>query len=370
MDIAIHTTELEETRVDGTRVYLSELLKRFYRLSPDDTFFLFHKRPFQRQYALPQTPLYRDKRLAPMPLWTQIRFAHALFQKPPDVLWMPLHNMPRIRSRKTKTVVTIHDLAFLDYPEMFVNADVRKLRLHTDFVVAHADHLIAVSHATKKQLLTHYPQRPEQSITVIHHGFDIDAWDARSYSGDKNLFQKYVITEPYLIYTGAIQPRKNLITLIEAFEHVKKDVPNLQLVLCGGDAWMATQTHRRAEESVFSSDIIFTGRVSFEQMKALLSGAAVFVHPGREEGFGMTVLEAFACGVPVLVANSGSLMEIAGDGAEYFAPQDTKKLATEIKRLLDDKEHAQNLVAHGTKQLTKYSWDTCAQKTLDVFHRL
>jgi len=368
MKIAIHSADLDHERIDGTRVYLLNMLKNFALADRKDSFGIYHQNEFNSRLAPPKFANYLIKKL-PFPFfWTQTRFAWQLFFDKPDVLWMPVHNMPIVRRKNLKTVVTIHDLAFKIFPDYFPKKDLLKLNRLSDLAINNANRIIAVSQATKNDILKFYPQLAEEKITVIHHGFD------------SQLFSKKVSIEKsgavlgnwkleignYILYVGAIQPRKNLGVLIEAFEKIKIKNPELKLVIAGAPAWKYEDTLEKIASSEFKADIIITGTVPFEWLSALYQNASVFVFPSLYEGFGIPVLEAMASGVPVVLANNSSLPEVAGDGALYFDTQDCDDLARCLEDVMNNEELRDTMVEKGSKRALDFSWEKCATQTLDI----
>lgn len=267
-----------------------------------------------------------------------------------------------------KTVVTAHDLAFKLFPETFPKKDLRKLNLLADYTFSHADKIIAISKATKNDLLRFYPKIKEENIKVIHHGFDVNFWqeDLNGDEVEKVLNNFNLIENKYLIYVGAIQPRKNLKFLIKAFERVKKSHPELKLVLSGGNGWMWQEIYQAAEISKFSQDIILTGGISFDVMRILLRNAKLFVLPSLYEGFGIPVLEAMASGVPAVCANNSSLPEVGGEAVSFFETGSLDDCENEILKILNDENLQREMILKGLKRVKNFSWEKCARETLKV----
>jgi glycosyltransferase involved in cell wall biosynthesis len=360
MKIAIQAADLDAKRIDGTRIYILNLLKYFGILETKDFFQIYHKNVFNTELVPPTFSNYKIIQKPARFFWTQTRFAYELMRNRPDRLWMPMMALPIVRPRKTKTIITVHDLAFKLFPEMFPKKDLWELNFYAKYAVENANKIVAVSQSTKKDILYFYPNVDVKKIQVIYHGFD------------GNLFLKNNVDNknknaPYLLYVGAIQPRKNLITLIKAFEEIKikTEHSDLKLILAGGMAWKAEETLAAVQNSSFSKDIILTGRVDFSALAKLYQYAEVFIFPSLYEGFGIPILEAFASGVPVVCANNSSLSEVAGDAALYFCGNDTVDLAEKILIVLKNDELKKELVRKGFAQLQKFSWKKCAQETLD-----
>lgn len=369
MKIGIHGTELNEKRIDGTRIYLSELIKHFYKFSNHD-FSIYHKGEINPVFKVP-IEKYNIKKLSKLPLWTQTIFSTAISIDKQQLLWMPVQNLPRFRARNMKTVVTIHDLAFKIYPDMFPSKDLKKLNFHTDYAVKNANHLIAVSKATKDDLLKYYPRLRESNVTVVHHGLDADEWKIeKNPQKIREITNIYKISKIYIVYVGAVQPRKNLIVLIEAFEKLKNINVDIQLVCVGADAWMSEGTHKRVNMSKYKKDIIFTGGVPFYHLKTILTNAKVFVFPSVHEGFGIPILEAFISKVPVIASNSGSLAEVLGEAGELFNPKDSNELFIKLRKVLNSQKNRDKMIKKGLERLKKFSWDKTAKETIKVFNDL
>lgn len=167
------------------------------------------------------------------------------------------------------------------------------------------------------------------------------------------------------MYIGAIQPRKNLEVLVEAFEKVKESKGDLRLVIVGEKAWLSNGLFQKIENSPNKKDIICPGLINFEEMAQLLRGSASFVFPSLYEGFGIPVLEAFAAKVPVICSHNSSLPEVGGEAAIYFNGHDAGDLAQKIKETISNENLRQDHIARGMEQIKKFSWEKCAWETLE-----
>lgn len=368
MRVAVQASDLDHIRIDGTRVYLKELLKRFGVLSPQTNFVLYHKNHFNPNLAPPALSNYSEKSLPFRFAWMQTRFAWEMFCARPEKLFLPIQAAPVFLPRSIEVTATIHDLAFRRYPETFPRADLFKLNFMLERAVRRADKLIAVSDSTKRDLLEFFPELPESRITVIHHGFDAQFFETRlsveALSQQLGTFR--LLPNEYCLYVGALQPRKNLVRLIAAFERVKKQHPAMKLVLAGEAAWLASNILAAYEKSPYREDILLTGRVSFEDMRALYQGARLFVFPSLYEGFGLPILEAFASGIPVLTADNSSLIEVAGKAALYCSATSVDDIAEKLEQLWRDEALRNDLIVLGQEQLRHFSWEKCAQETLSL----
>jgi glycosyltransferase involved in cell wall biosynthesis len=369
MKIAIQAADLDAGRIDGTRVYILNCLKHFGKLDSSSEFLIYHKNKFNSELAPPNFPNYKIIAKSLSHLWTQTVFAYDLWKNQPDVLWMPMHNIPVFRRKNLKTVVTIHDLAFKYFPETFTKKDLFKIRLLTKVALNRADKIIAISESSKKDILKFYPEVDPEKVKVIYHGFDGAVFEKERDAGKEQEIKSRleIGNGRYILYVGAIQPRKNLTVLVEAFEEIKKEnrFSDLKLIFVGEKAWLSEEVFAQIEKSPNKSDIITTGKLKFDEVGHLMRGAEIFCFPSLYEGFGIPILEAFAAHVPVVCARNSSLPEVAGEAALYFEGKNAPELAQKIKNILEDENLRKNLVQKGIEQMKKFSWEKCARETLE-----
>lgn len=372
MKIAIQAADLDNKRIDGTRVYLFNVLKYLGKISSKDDFFIYHRNDFNPSLTPPNFSNYKLKSLGDFRLWTQTRFAWNIWRDKADILWMPMHNLPIAKRNNLKTVVTIHDLAFKNFPQTFPKKDLIHLNLLTDLAVNFSDKIIAVSQSTKNDILKFYPKIREDKIRVIYHGFDADLF-RRNFSREEveSVLDKHNLeSKKYLLYVGAIQPRKNLGVLIKAFELLKREAnSDLKLVLAGSRAWCWEETVKSVEMSPQKKNIVLTGRVSFDDLAILYQNAKIFIFPSLYEGFGIPILEAFASKIPVISSNNSSLTEVGGEASEYFDGKDEYALKEKIENIINSSEMENKLIEKGLNQLNNFSWEKCARETLEFIKK-
>src|SRR5262245_40927137 len=406
LHIGIDASRMAVAARTGTEHYTYELLAALARRDQQTRYTLYCN---QMPAALPPLGPNFALRRIPFPrLWTHARLSAELLAHAPDVLFVPAHVLPlgAPLRRRMRTVVTVHDLGYLRFPEAHTQAQRLYLRLSTLWSARAASRLIAISAATRDDLVRVAGVRPEK-IAVVHHGLSprfrpvADGEIAavlRRYgiaganehaigAGDHTPAGEHK-ARPYLLYVGTVQPRKNLVRLIEAFAQLDDRRPttddrrptagqiiapnlqsaicNLQLVIAGKRGWLTEEIERRAAELGVAERVRFTGYVADEDLPSLLSGALAFVLPSLYEGFGMPVLEAMACGAPVLASNTSSLPEVAGDAALLVDPTDTAALADGLARLATDAGLRAELRARGLARAAEFTWDRCAAETLAV----
>jgi glycosyltransferase involved in cell wall biosynthesis len=367
MKIAIQVADLDASRIDGTRVYIHNMLKYFGKLDKASQFFLYHKNKFNPELVPPDFPNYKIKGKNFPFFWTQAWLCRELQKDRPDVLWMPMHNIPLFSVGKMKTVVTAHDLAYKYFPQYFPKKDLFKLNLLGKWAFTKADKIIAISESTKKDILKFYPSVSAEKIKVIYHGFDAEVFSvARDFEAESEVKKRMGIVGEYLLYAGAIQPRKNLGVLVDAFAIFKaKTNSNIKLVIAGEKAWLSDGLFEKIGKSRFQKDILTPGRLTFSDMGTLVRGASVYVYPSLYEGFGIPVLEILASRVPLLCARNSSLEEAGGDAPLYFDEKNPADLAEKIELVLGDEKLREEMIAKGAEQIKKFSWEKCARETLE-----
>ena len=196
------------------------------------------------------------------------------------------------------------------------------------------------------------------------------AYNSEIHYVEKNpdVLVKFGIDSSYILYLGAIDSRKGIFDILKAFEYVKDKHPDMKLVLAGGiNTAEESAICDRVRELNAREDIIFTGFVSDDEKRALLSSAEVFLFPSEYEGFGLPVLEAMACGAPVITTNVSSLPEVGGDAVMYVTPKQPQELAEAIEQMLSSESLRQDYIARGFEQCKKFSWDKTAEMTEEVY---
>jgi glycosyltransferase involved in cell wall biosynthesis len=267
-------------------------------------------------------------------------------------------------------VMMVHDLAFRLFPETAPHTDGRWRRRFRRWL-DDAARLLVPSEATRRDLIDLYGVDGSR-VDVVHHGVDADAFRPAPDRAVEEVRARYRIAGPYLFFVGGIEPRKNLGGLVRAFAGLGEGA---SLVIAGGPVrWFpkaAAQLDAQIDSlpSSVRRRIVRTGYVSDADRLALLTGARAFVYPSRYEGFGMPVLEAMACGIPVLTSEVSSLPEVAGDAALLVDPDDTEGLAAAMRQMLDDVDLTERLSASGLVRAAEFTWMRTAKQTAQALHR-
>ena len=266
------------------------------------------------------------------------------------------------------TVMTVHDLIFERYPQHHTLRNRAYLKLAMPAFVRAADAIIAVSRHTRSDLIALY-DCPPSKIHVIYEGIDADFRPASTPDVDQ-VRATYGLQRPYLFMMGTLEPRKNHATALHALARLKAAGYPHQLVLAGGSGWLFEPVTELVEKLGLSDDVVFTGYVPQPHVPALYTGADCVVMPSLYEGFGFPVLEAMACGTPVVCSDASSLPEVAGDAALLVAPTDDEALAANVQRILDDPALAAVLSAGGIQRAARFRWSECARRTADLYGEL
>ncbi|QQG43103.1 MAG: glycosyltransferase family 4 protein [Candidatus Daviesbacteria bacterium] len=377
----------------GTENYSYQLLKNLAKIDQKNQYVVYLRPGNEVKEKWPSN--FEFKVLNYPRLWTQIGLAKQTFQDKLDVLFVPAHTLPIVRRPGLKTVVTVHDLG----SEFLPKTHQIKQRLYLSFMqqvqLKGATKLIAVSKATKNDLVQKIGLDPKK-IEVVYEGFDKNLFKPvknlsratypelyRRKSRDdalvNSLKQFGLRPKEYFLFVGTIQPRKNLERLIKAFGLIARrpvatqprSAPPLttRLVLVGSKGWLSEEIYELPRKLGIEKQVKFLGRVDDEDLPALYSGAIALVFPSLFEGFGLPILEAQACQVPVITSNLSSMPEVAGPpasgGAILVDPYSEKEIANAMIKVINPKVRA-DLIKKGLQNLKRFSWEKCARETLKV----
>lgn len=279
-------------------------------------------------------------------------------------------------SYRGKTVVTIHDLAVLKVPEVFPALVRAKSKTLLSLAVKRADRLISVSESTKKDVCDLF-KVPEKKVRVIYSGFD-KRISEKSALSRAEVLKRYGLEdgERYMLFLGTLEPVKNITRLLEAFAAFKKRYTTNdqefrhKLVVAGKRGWLAKEYKQMAKDLGIEKDVVFTGYIVGDDLAPLFAQADFFIMPSLYEGFGTTVLEAFATGVPAIVSGVSSIPEIAGDAAKLVSPLDVKGITDAMFQFAQDEALRNSYREKGLKQVEKFNWEKTARETLELYKSL
>jgi glycosyltransferase involved in cell wall biosynthesis len=303
-------------------------------------------------------------------LWHRLRLPLPvdLFTGPVDVFHSPDYVLPPLR--RGRKVVTIHDLSFLRCPEGAEPSLRQYLSRAVPRAVERADLVLADSENTMQDIIELLGAAPGK-VKVLYPGVDERFRPLEEEGLLRRVREEYGLPFPFILSLGVLEPRKNLILLLDAYAALKAggDLSH-KLVIAGGKGWLYEGLFRRVQELSLEREVVFPGFVADEDLPALYNLAEVFVFPSLYEGFGLPPLEAMACGTPVVTSDSSSLPEVVGEAGLMVSSGDGEALAQAMRRALDDSALRVDLAKKGLHQARKFTWQTATQRLLTIYERL
>jgi glycosyltransferase involved in cell wall biosynthesis len=351
----------------GIGQYTINLLRALADIGSNDSFIVFQSRKAESRLV--------DRRdFRHLGLWTPSHhrlepylLGLELLQYSLDLLHSP-DFIPPFRGR-FKSIITIHDLAFLHYPH-FLTRESARYYGGIDQAVRRAHHVIAVSESTRRDI-TNLLGVPDDRITVIYEAADphyrpLDRGEALRF-----VRQRFGLPERFILFVSTIEPRKNVQGLLRAYAQFLDDYKlDVGLVLAGAEGWLFEEVFELVEELGLQRACRFLGKVSPEDLPYLYNAARCLAHPAFYEGFGLTPLEAMACGTPAVVSNVSSLPEVVGDAALLVDPDDEEGLIVALWRLMTDDDLWAELREKGLQRARAFSWEKTARRTLEVYRKV
>jgi glycosyltransferase involved in cell wall biosynthesis len=367
MTIGIDASRANKIEKTGTEWYSYHLIQELKKITdPKDQFILYSRENLRGDLGeLPMNWQSRVLNWSPKKLWTQARLSWEMWQRPPEMLFVPAHTIPLIHPKKV--VTTCHDVAFFRLPEAYGWLALKYHKFATKFAIRRAAKIICVSEFTKNELIEFFKISSER-IAVVPNGFDSGRYKIIEDRGAvAEVLRKYKIAEPYILYAGRLELKKNIPGLIEAFKSLKKNYKQpLKLVLVGQPDFGFEKVAKAIADNNLQNDVIMPGWVGKEDLPYLMNGARAFVFPSLYEGFGIPVLEAMACGTPVVCSGITALREVAGEAAYLVDPYFPENIAEGINRVLTDEHLREDLKIRGLARVKDFSWERCARETWAV----
>jgi len=372
----------------GVEWYAYHLIQELKKITVNDSnhYFLYTDKPLKGDLArLPENWQEKILRWPFRYLWTKIRLSWEMLREKPDVLFIPSHTLPIFFPKKT--IITIHDLGYERYPETYSFFARYHLRQGYKFAAKHATKIIVPTEFTKRELISLYNTKPEK-IEIVHLGYNDKIFKKVDDEIKINkVLEKYKIKKPYLLFTGRIETKKGIRCLIEAYKLLitNSQWQNLNLVLIGGRGFGYKEI--KSEIRKLKNCVHELGHLTREEDRAYLyTSTAGFIFPSLYEGFGIPILEAMACGVPVIASDLEPIREIIGGkyldrekvGTEIsreitailVPPENPEVLAQKIKEVLENQELRQQLITKGLERVKNFSWQKCAEETLKILKSL
>lgn len=374
MKIGIITDAIDDN-APGIGNYAKNLIKQLLLLDHNNKYFLIHYKhgAFYDELEnkikniiipLRGLPLYKEyRKIILMPyILKKYHFdlVHELTQIGPFFL-----------PTKFKKIVTIHDLTALKLPEKHKKIDYYRHKLGLPIILRKVDKIITDSYSTQNDLLEYFSSlKLEKKIKTIHLGVNENYFNKISEAEKETTLKKYNLQKPYIIYIGTIEPRKNINGLLEIICKLKQKSCQYKLVIVGKFGWKYSSILEKIKKLNLKNKVIFTGFISEQDKINLLQAAELMIYPSLYEGFGLPVLEAMACGCPVITSNNSSLKEISFNNEMLFDPFNTDEIYLKTKRIITDQSYRNYFISRGFEHAKKFSWQKTAQETLNVYNNL
>lgn len=358
----------------GVGHYTFELAHALALLAPDDYFELVSPQPFDQSLHVrieqglpPNLAAVNPKATLLSRRWWAVGLPLYLRRTSLDLFHGTNYDVP-LWSRR-RTVVTIHDLSILLHPQNHQRHLVRRARRRLPLMARAATMVITPSESVKREVCEHLninadkivvtPEAPRRSFRPV----PIEETVA--------VRARLGVEADFILFVGTIEPRKNLLTLVRAFDEVLRNTPiRPQLVIAGGEGWLMDEFFSFVEKSGAGERVRFTGYLTDEDLRALYSSCRIFVYPSLYEGFGLPPLEAMACGAPVITSSIPAIAETVGNAAHLVDPNDVGDLARSITELWNDKGRREHLSAAGVECAAEFTWERTAQLTLEVYREM
>lgn len=371
LHIGINARYLQRT-ITGIERYILETLNHLLKIDRKNNYSLF----LSSQRQIPDiiqapnitfnyTTTNTEARLRRI-IWEQLTLGKEILKRKIDIFHGPSFVVPFLKS--CKNIITIYDLAFLASPESFTIITRLYFKIFLTPSIYLADHIIAISQATKKDIIKYFKINPEK-ISIVYGALSPSIKKVIN----KNILQetkkKYNLPDKYILFTGLISPRKNIVRALHAYARIHIEIPH-KFVITGKKGWLYNDVFKTVKKLNLEKKVIFTGYVPDNDLCALYTLSDIFIFPSLYEGFGLPILEAMTCDAPVITSNISSMPEVAGNAALLVNPYNIQEITEAIKKLYTDKKLRQTLIKKGRNQIKKFTWKKSAQETLKIYEKL
>jgi glycosyltransferase involved in cell wall biosynthesis len=299
--------------------------------------------------------------------WERWTLSAELLPRRLDIVHSPDMIPPQWGARRH--VITVHDLHFLHYPQFMTEESLRHYKGQIEWAVRHADHILVISQATANDLIN-LLNVPTETITVHLLGVNeqftpLSDADIRSHTA------RFDLPDTYILFVGTFEPRKNIVGLLDAYHILRGELPDAPpLVLAGRRGWLFEDIFAKVDALNLGDHVAWIEDVPWDDLPAIYNGARVFALPSHYEGFGLTALEAMACGTPPVVANRSSLPEVVGEAGLLVDPDDPADLAAALQQVLQDNDLHDRLREAGLARAAMFTWRKTAEIALTIYRNL
>lgn len=371
MRIAVNARHLLLNRLEGVGTVTDEVMRRMVEAHPEDQFDYYFDRKFDPHFVHgPNVHPHAFQPVTRLPILIRYWLNHPVrrhaFKQKADIFFSPDGFIPLGMS--IPKVSMVHDVAYLRYPEHLQPRISAFYKKWMPRYLAYTDHIITVSEFSKSEIIAGY-NVPADKISVVYNGIT-DVYQPVPTDQKQKTREKYTKGLPYFVYLGAIHPRKNLLTLVRAFEQFKSTTPSdQQLVLAGRPSWHTEEVFKAIADSQWKDAIHLPGYIATTDATALVASAEAMIYPSLYEGFGLPLVEAMASGVPVICSDVSSLPEVAGNAALLFAPTDVNLLAHHMMRVSKEESLRKELITLGHERVKSFSWDKASNQVYEILRR-
>ena len=364
MNIAVNTRLLLPNKLEGIGWFTYESFKRITRQHPEHRFIFLFDRKYDEQFVFGSnvTPLAVHPQARHPLLWYlffEYGVATALKKHKADLFispdgWLSLRT-------GTSSMAVIHDLNFFHFPE-FIPWHVRQYyNYYFPRFINKADRIATVSAFTKKDIIYRFGYDAGK-IDVVYNGAN-EEYKPLVPADQQQVREKYTQGKPYFLFVGLIHPRKNLANVMRAFDAFRQvKSSDMKLLVVGSKKWWDRDHEKALREAGYNNDIIFAGRMEIDELKGVMASAFALVYPSWFEGFGIPVLEAMYCDVPVITSGTSSMSEVGGEAVLYADPASVESIKNAMLQLYSDDKLRNNLIVKARDQRLKFSWDMTAEK--------
>lgn len=363
MNVAVNTRFLVEEKLEGYGYFIKGLFQNIVKDHPEHHFYFLFDRPYSENFIF--APNVHGLVVSPparLPLlwkyWYDIKVPLALKKIKADVFVSPDGYCSL--TTKIPQCLVVHDLGFFHFPDAYKKSHVSYLKKNTPKFLKKAKSIVTVSEFSKEDIIKQY-KVDSIKIEVVPNGVK-EIFRPLSFDERTVVKEKYTEGKDFFLYAGAIQPRKNLVNLLKAYSIFKKRLQsNMKLVLAGRLAWKNEEFRKLIKTYKYRDEVIITNYLPEEEMALLMGSAYALVYPSLFEGFGVPVIEAMKCNVPVLTSEKTSMQEVAGNAALYFDPENHSDMAEKMMLIYKNENKKNELVKKGATQVLKYDWKNAAE---------
>jgi len=362
MNIAVNTRLLIKDKLEGIGWFTYESLKRITVQHPEHHFYFIFDRRFDPDFIFSPniTPIVLSPQ-ARHPLlfwfWFECRLPRLLKQLKPDLFLSPDGYLPL--KAGVKSLAVFHDLNFEHYPGDMPFFFRCYYRYFFPRFAKIATRIATVSEFSKQDIMRQYGKPPQQ-VDVVYDGAN-ELYEPLSPGMISLTREKYTSGYPYFIFIGSLHPRKNLVNLFRAFDLFRHDHPeNIKLLIVGARKWWTKEISKAFKEMQYANDVVFSGRLNAGELVQVLGSSMALTYVSYFEGFGIPIVEAFRCGVPVITSNVTSMPEVAGDAALLVDPFDPFSIAGAMKKIAEDEGFRQDLIRKGMIRKDEFTWQRTA----------